>query len=102
MRRGIAALAASVLVVSVAIHVLGGSVVKGHRLDSSKDIYFNGRIYTMNAEQPVADNTACTKAVSAVATVVAIAFGKTMPPYLEPALLMGKLCGPMIVLQVRK
>jgi len=55
MRRGIAALAASVLVVSVSAHVLQGGVVKGHRLDSSETVFYNCRVYTMNEGQPIAE-----------------------------------------------
>ena len=55
MRRGIAALAASVLVVSAAVHVLQGGVVKGHRSDSSETVFYNCRVYTMNEDQPIAE-----------------------------------------------
>ena len=29
--------------------------VKGHRLDSSETVFYNGRIYTMNEDNPVAE-----------------------------------------------
>lgn len=55
MRRGIAALAASVLVVSVSVLVLQGGVVKGHRPDSSETLFYNCQVYTMNEDHPVAE-----------------------------------------------
>ena len=55
MRRGIAALAASILVVSAVVHLLQGGVVKGQRSDSSETVFYNCRVYTMNEDQPTAE-----------------------------------------------
>ena len=55
MRRCIAALAASILVVSAVVHLLQGGVVKGQRSDSSETVFYNCRVYTMNEDQPTAE-----------------------------------------------
>jgi predicted amidohydrolase YtcJ len=55
MRRGIAALAASVLIVSVSVLALQGGVVKGHSVEAAETVFYNGLIYTMNEDQPVAE-----------------------------------------------
>ena len=59
MRRGIAVFAASVIVVSVAIHSLRGDVMTGSELDGAVDaVFYNGRIYTMDGDNPVAEAVA--------------------------------------------
>ena len=55
MRRCIAALAASILVVSAVVHLLQGGVVKGQKSDSSETVFYNCRVYTMNEDQPTAE-----------------------------------------------
>ncbi len=59
MRRDIAALAASVLVVSAAIHALQGDVMTGEERDGAMEaVFYNGRIYTMDENNPVAEAVA--------------------------------------------
>ncbi len=56
MRRSIAAFAVSVLVVSAAVLVLQGGIVMGEGRDEvAKAVFYNGRIYTMNESDPLAE-----------------------------------------------